>query len=180
MSVLMQSRASFANGKAVGVDEISSEILQALPWRAVQKTKTALETRYKGCNKEDIETFSRDVIVLRPKKNGIDRHEAHTRGICVQSVLAEWCCGCLTKSMEMELKNIVWGNKSWEDIHTFGFEEGRSATEIATAIRFMASTAHEWCNELGSVCGFHGCEAGLLEINPVLAEAILGADLRNV
>ena len=37
---------------------------------------------------------------------------------------------------------------SWEDIHTFGFEEGRSATEIAAAIRFMASTAHEWCNEL--------------------------------
>ena len=46
MSVLMQSRASSANGKAVGVDEISSEILKALPWRAVQKTKTALDLRY--------------------------------------------------------------------------------------------------------------------------------------
>ena len=37
MSVLMQSGASLSTGKAVGVDDISWEVLEALPWRVVQK-----------------------------------------------------------------------------------------------------------------------------------------------
>ena len=51
MSVLMQSRASFSNGKAVGVDGISSEILKALPWRGLQKIKNAFVQRYRGKSK---------------------------------------------------------------------------------------------------------------------------------
>ena len=35
MSVVMQSRASFSNGKAAGVDGISAEVLKTLPWRAL-------------------------------------------------------------------------------------------------------------------------------------------------
>ena len=35
------------------------------------------------------------------------------------------------------MRNIGGKNKGWENAHTFGFEEGRSATEIATAIRQM-------------------------------------------
>ena len=83
--------------------------------------------------------------------------------------------------------------KSWEDIHTFGFKEGRSATEIAAAMRFMASTAHEWCNELGvfvaSMDAKHAFDNVTpenlskamkeLEINPVLAEAILRKQIRG-
>ena len=34
MSVLTHSRASFSEGKAVGIDGISAEILKAIPWRA--------------------------------------------------------------------------------------------------------------------------------------------------
>ena len=52
MSVSMQGRVSFSNEKAVGVDDISSEVLKALPWSAVQKTKGAFERRYLGDNKE--------------------------------------------------------------------------------------------------------------------------------
>ena len=33
MSLLMQSRASFSNGKAVGIDSITAEILKSIPWR---------------------------------------------------------------------------------------------------------------------------------------------------
>ena len=41
-----------------------------------------------------------------------------------------------------------WGKiekrvKNWDETHTFGFEEGRSATEISTAIRLLAAAARE-------------------------------------
>ena len=37
MSVMMQSRASFLNGKAVGVDGISAEILKSISGSVLQK-----------------------------------------------------------------------------------------------------------------------------------------------
>ena len=40
-------------------------------------------------------------------------------------------------------------DKSWDIIHTFGFEQGRSATETSTAIRLMAAASREWGPELG-------------------------------
>ena len=43
MSLLMQSRASFSNGKAVGMDDVSLEIMKALPRRAVQKISLHLK-----------------------------------------------------------------------------------------------------------------------------------------
>ena len=85
------------------------------------------------------------------KKRAIERLEEQTRGICVQSVLAKWYCGCLTILHEMELKNVEKRDKSWEEVHTFGFEEGRSATEFSTAIRLMAAAAKEWGPELGVI-----------------------------
>ena len=42
------------------------------------------------------------------------------------------------------MKNVGRRDKEWENLHTFGFEEGRSATEIPTAIRLMAAAAQEW------------------------------------
>ena len=45
MSVLMQSRASFSNGKAVGIDSITAEILKSIPWRALQKIRKAFVMR---------------------------------------------------------------------------------------------------------------------------------------
>ena len=42
-------------------------------------------------------------------------------------------------------------DKTWEDIHILRFEEGRSATEISTAIRLMAAAAREWGPELGFI-----------------------------
>ena len=151
MSVVMQSRASFSNGKSVGVDGISADILKTLPWRALQKIKNAFELRYKGQNKEDIETWLRNIIVLIPKKKVIEKLEGQTRGICVQSVLAKWYCGCLTILMEMEMKNVGRRDKVWENLHTFGFEEGRSATGIPTGILLMAAAAQESGADLGLV-----------------------------
>ena len=54
MSVLMQSRASFPNGKAEGIDGISAEILKSIPWRALKKIRKALEMRYFGPDKEEL------------------------------------------------------------------------------------------------------------------------------
>ena len=141
MSVIMQSRASFSNGKAVGMDGISAEILKSIPGRALRKRKKEFEMRYIGQNKEDIETWLRNIIVLIPKIKTIDRFEGQTRGICVQSVLAKWYCGCLTILLEMELRNVEKRDKRWGDIHTFVFEDGRSATEISTSIRLVAAAA---------------------------------------
>ena len=59
MSVVMQSRASFSNGKAAGVDGTSAEILKTLHRRALQKISNAFELRCKGQNKEDTETWPR-------------------------------------------------------------------------------------------------------------------------
>ena len=57
MSVLMQSRASFSTGKAVGIDGISAEILKTIPWRALQKIRRVFELRYVGLNKEEIQSW---------------------------------------------------------------------------------------------------------------------------
>ena len=144
-------RASFSNGKAVKIDGISAEILKFIPWSALQKIRKAFEMRYLGQNKEEIEAWLRNTIVLIPKKKTMTRLEGHTRGICVQSVLAKWYCGYLCILLEMELREVVKGDKTWEDIHIFRFEEGRSATEISTAIRLMAAAAREWGPELGFI-----------------------------
>ena len=42
-----------------------------------------------------------------PKKKEMDRLEEQRKGICVQSVLAKWYCGCFTILFEMELRNVV-------------------------------------------------------------------------
>ena len=65
MSVRMQSRVSFSKGKAVGVDGIFSDILKTLPWRALQKIKNVFQLRYKGQSKVDMETWLRNIIVLK-------------------------------------------------------------------------------------------------------------------
>ena len=39
-------------------------------------------------------------------------------------------CGCLTILMETEMRKIGRKHKGWKHVHTFGFEEGRSATEL--------------------------------------------------
>ena len=100
---------------------------------ALQKIKKAFELRYIGRNKEDTDTWLGNIIVLIPKTKVIDRLEGQTRGICVQSVLAKWYCGCLTILLQIEMRSVERRDKSWANIHTFGFEEGRSATEISTA-----------------------------------------------
>ena len=46
MSDLKQSRASFSNEKAVGIESISAEILKSIAWRALQKIRKAFELRY--------------------------------------------------------------------------------------------------------------------------------------
>ena len=130
MSVVLQSRAPFSDGKALGVDGISAEILKTVPWRALQKIQNAFELRYRGQSKEDIETWLRNIVVFIPKEKMIEKLEGQTRGICVQSVLAKWYCGCLTILLEIEMREIERKDKSWEGVHTFGYEEGRSATEI--------------------------------------------------
>ena len=53
--------------------------------------------------------------------------------------------------MEMEMRNVGRRDKGWENLHTFGFEEGRSATEIPTAIGLMAAAAQEWGADLGLI-----------------------------
>ena len=125
MSAIMQSRPSFSNGRAVGVDGISAEILKSIPWSALQDIQKAFEMRYTGEIKKDIETWLRNIIVLIRKKQAIDRLEGQSRGICVQSVLAKWYCGCLTISLEMELRNVEKKHNGWDEIQTFGFEEGK-------------------------------------------------------
>ena len=46
--------------------------------------------------------------------------------------------------MEVEIRDVGRRDNEWEDLHTVEFEEGRSATEILTAIRLMVAAAHEW------------------------------------
>ena len=169
MSVIMQCRASFSNGSSA------------------ENQKKTFEMRYKGQNKEDIETWLRNIVVLIRKKKVIDRLEGQTREICVQSVLAKWCCGCLTIFLEMEIRNVEKRDKSCGGIHIFAFEEGKSATEISTAIRLMAAAPREWGPELGVItCSMDAKQAfdnvsrenlnlvmKEMDIAPVLAGAIL-------
>ena len=49
----------------------------------------------------------------------------------------------LLSSLKMEMKNFGRRDKEWENRHTFGFAEGRSATEVLTAIGLMAAAAQE-------------------------------------
>ena len=49
----------------------------------------------------------------------------------------------------IEMNNIQRYNECWDQVHTLGFEEDKSATDISAAIRLLASAASEWRNELG-------------------------------
>ena len=49
------------------------------------------------------------------------------------------------------MRNVGRGDKVWENLHTFGFEEGRSATEIPSATRLMEAAAQECGADLGLV-----------------------------
>ena len=69
--------------------------------------------RHIGESKEDIETWLKNIIVLFPKIKVIDSLVGQTRGICVQSVLAKWYCGCVTILLEMEIMNMEKRDKSW-------------------------------------------------------------------
>ena len=142
---------------------------KSIPWRALQKIKKAFEMRFAGEHKEDIETWLRNIIVLI-LKNVIERLEGQTRGICVQCVLAKWYCGCLTILLEMELRTVGDKHKSWDEIHTFGFEEGRSATEISTTIRLMAAAAGEWRPELGVITCSMDVKQALENLSLVMKE----------
>ena len=87
MSILKQSRASFSNGKVVGLME---SLLRFS--RALEQIKNVFELRSAGESKVDIETWLRDIIALILQKDVIERVEDQTRGICVQSDLAKWYC----------------------------------------------------------------------------------------
>ena len=71
----------------------------------------------------------------------------------------------------MELRRIERKDKIWDAAHTSSFEEGRSATDISTAIRLLAAAAREWSPELG----FVACSLDVIKernIAPCLAGAI--------
>ena len=91
---------------------------------------------------------------------GTEKSEGRSRGICIQRVLAKWYCGCSTILLDIELRNVQKAHGSWRRIHIFGFEEGRSVTEIATAIRLLAAAGVEWGTDFG-LCGLDGCVAGV-------------------
>ena len=50
----------------------------------------------------------------------------------------------------MELR-LVERKKDWNETHPFGFETGRSSSEISTAIRLLTAAARERGPELGFV-----------------------------
>ena len=87
--------------------------------------------------------------------------------MCVQSVLAKWYCGCLSVLLDMELREVEKRDKRWENIHIFGFEESRSATEISTAIRLMAAAAREWGPELGFITCFLDVKQAFDNVSPL-------------
>ena len=82
--------------------------------------------------------------------------------MCRACLPSKWYCGCVSILLYMELRNVVKKEretKVWDEVHTFEFEKGRSATEISTAIRLLAAAAGEWGPDVG-VITFIGCEAG--------------------
>ena len=82
--------------------------------------------------------------MLLPQRKTIKQEEGQSRGICIQSVLAKWCCRWLTILMDMELRNVDKINDEIQRIHTLGYKEGRNATNSSSAIRLLATAGHEW------------------------------------
>ena len=81
MTILMESRAPCRNGKAVGIQDISSEVLKASSWRAEQKIKCVFERRYLGYDKESLDSSLEKFIAMMRKKVGIERLERQIHGI---------------------------------------------------------------------------------------------------
>ena len=136
MSLIMQSRASFSNWKAVGVDGISAEVSNPYLGALCRKSKKGFEIRYKDQNKEDVE---------------FDRLVGDERNLCAERAGQVVLWMSIYFCWKWKLRNVEKRDKSWSGIHTFGFEEGRSATELSTVIRLMAAAAREWGPELGVI-----------------------------
>ena len=61
-------------------------------------------------------------------------------GRLVVSVVAKWYCGCLTVLLDIdEMKNVQRNRGCWDGFQISGLEEGRSATQISTAVGLSAS-----------------------------------------
>ena len=110
-----------------------------------------LKMRYFGLNKEEIETWLKNIIVLFPKKKIINKLEEQTRenlrSECLGQVVLWMFHHLVGDGVETSWKE----EKELEQTHTFGFEEGRSATDISTAIRLLAAAARGSGPELGFV-----------------------------
>ena len=61
----------------------------------------------------------KNVIVLLPKKVGIEGLEGQTRGICLQRLMAKRCCGRLTMLLGIEMENVQRDRKFWIGVGTF-------------------------------------------------------------
>ena len=80
-------------------------------------------------------------------------------------------------------------NKSWENIYIFGFEEGRSATEISSSIRLMAEAARECGPEPGIISCSMDVKQAFDKVSPLhlsmvmkemnIAPVLAGAILRE-
>ena len=64
------------------------------------------------------------------------------------------------------MRNVGRGDKVWENLHTFGFEEGRSAAEIPTATSLMAAAANECGADLGLVACSMDMKEALDNVSP--------------
>ena len=92
-------------------------------------------------------------MVRIPKKKTMNRLKGQTeRNLCPELYWLSGIVDAFFILLEIEAEE-KWSrrDKSWGNIHTFVFEEGRSAAEISTAMRLMAAATREWGPELGFI-----------------------------
>lgn len=74
----------------------------------------------------------------------------------MQNTLVKWHCGCLALLLDMSPKPpaSTINNIGIQDLCTSGYEGGRSASDISTTLKLLASPEHE----VETTC-FFGSEA---------------------
>ena len=115
-----------------------------VPWRAQQTIRLTFAVRYvESCLENIIISLATQATTL------VTGLQWQTRGICIQSVLAKWYCGCLANFSQRSIASACLNSRGLANICTSGYEEGTGATQIAATPKLLASAAREWettCN----------------------------------
>ena len=131
---LLQVRASMNRGKTPGLDRVAPEMIMALPWNAQRIIRQTFERRYMGVDPTCGIVAGTASVIFLPEKHA--KQVTQLAGTDVRHLFTEHTVQVVLRMLVQHDSNLCFStncSRNWglRKVCTYGYEEGRSATEIA-------------------------------------------------